>query len=101
MLDLNGKVAIVTGAARGLGEATTRLLVEAGAKVVMCDLLEEQGQSVANELGDSAVFMRMDVTQQSDWDAAIALAEEKFGLVNVLVNNAGVLMPAAISDMTE
>jgi 3alpha(or 20beta)-hydroxysteroid dehydrogenase len=66
---LDGKVAIITGAARGQGEAEARLFVEEGARVVMGDVLDEQGEKVASELGDAAVFLHMDVREEADWQA--------------------------------
>jgi 3alpha(or 20beta)-hydroxysteroid dehydrogenase len=96
---MDGKVAIVTGGARGMGEATVRLMVGEGAKVVIGDLLEAEGQALADELGDAATFLRMDVSQEADWDKAVALAGE-FGPLNVLVNNAAILHLASITDTT-
>ena len=96
---LEGKVAIVTGGARGMGEATVRLFVEHGAKVLFGDVLQEEGQALANEIGDSARFLHMDVSKQEDWDAAVAAAQE-FGPLNVLVNNAAILHLASITDTT-
>ena len=68
---LSGKVALVTGGARGLGEATVRLFVENGAKVVFGDVLEDAGQALAKELGGAAAFLKMDVRQESDWNRAL------------------------------
>lgn len=99
MQRLAGKVAIVTGGARGMGEATVRLFVEHGAQVVIGDILAEQGQALADELGDAAVFCNLDVTVQEDWDAAVAAAQA-LGPLNVLVNNAGILHMASILDTT-
>jgi len=99
MQRLAGKVAIVTGGARGMGEATVRLFVEHGAQVVIGDILAEQGQALADELGDAAVFCKLDVTAQEDWDTAVAVAEA-LGPLNVLVNNAGILHMASILDTT-
>ena len=96
---LTGKVAIVTGGARGMGEATVRLFVEHGAKVVIGDLLEDVGQALADELGENAIFMRMDVSKEADWEQAVALAQE-LGPLNVLVNNAAILHLASIADTT-
>jgi 3alpha(or 20beta)-hydroxysteroid dehydrogenase len=96
---LDGKVAIITGAARGQGEAEARLFVEEGARVVMGDILDEEGQKVASELGDAAVFLHMDVREEADWQAAVTAAE-RFGPLNVLVNNAAVTHFAAIGDTT-
>ncbi|MFT5483501.1 MAG: 3alpha(or 20beta)-hydroxysteroid dehydrogenase [Halieaceae bacterium] len=96
---LTGKVAIVTGGARGMGEATVRLFVEHGASVVIGDVLDEDGQRLADELGDAAVFSHMDVSSEQDWDTVVALAET-LGPLNVLVNNAAILHLASISDTT-
>lgn len=97
---LNDKVAIVTGGARGMGEATVRIMVEEGAKVVIADVLEEPGQALAAELGDATVFLKTDVTSQADWAAAVAAANE-LGPLNVLVNNAAIVMQKTIADTTE
>ncbi len=97
MQRMEGKVAIVTGGARGMGEETVRLFVEHGAKVLIGDVLEEPGEALAEELGENARFLRMDVSQQEDWDAAVAAAQE-FGPLNVLVNNAAIVHMAAITD---
>ncbi|NND68696.1 MAG: glucose 1-dehydrogenase [Halioglobus sp.] len=97
---LNGKVAIVTGGARGMGEATVRIMVEEGAKVVIADVLEEPGQALAAELGNATVFVKTDVTSQADWAAAVAAANE-LGPLNVLVNNAAIVMQKTIADTTE
>jgi 3alpha(or 20beta)-hydroxysteroid dehydrogenase len=99
MSRLDGKVAIVTGGSRGMGEATVRLFVEHGAKVVIGDVLEEAGQALADELGESAVFFRMDVSKEADWTTAVARAQQ-LGPLNVLVNNAAILHLAAITDTT-
>lgn len=99
MQRLQGKVAIVTGGANGMGEATVRLFVEHGAKVVIGDINEERGQALADELGDAAAFLRMDVSAEDDWAAAVARAQE-FGPLNVLVNNAAILHMASILDTT-
>jgi 3alpha(or 20beta)-hydroxysteroid dehydrogenase len=82
-----------------MGEATVRLFVEHGAKVVIGDLLEDVGQALADELGENAVFMRMDVSKEADWEQAVVLAQE-FGPLNVLVNNAAILHLASIADTT-
>ena len=100
MKRLDGKVAIVTGGSRGMGEATVRLLVEDGAKVVIGDVLDEPGQALAEELGDAVVFIHMDVTQKADWQAAVA-ASEDLGSLNVLVNNAAIIFHNTIMDTTE
>src|SRR5262245_4174086 len=87
---LDGKVAIVTGAARGQGEAEARLFVESGAQVVLTDVLRAEGDAVAGELGDAAIGVHHDVTNEAEWDAVIAAAESSFGGVDVLVNNAAI-----------
>lgn len=100
MSRLSGKVAIVTGGARGMGEATVRLLVENGAKVVIGDVLDDLGQALATELGDEAIFVHMDVTKKADWQQAIK-ASESLGPLNVLVNNAAILIHKTIMDTSE
>jgi len=88
---LDGKVAIVTGAARGQGEAEARLFAAEGAKVVVADLLDEEGAVTAKSIGDSARFEHLDVTDEENWQAVVAATEVAFGPVSVLVNNAGIL----------
>ncbi|WP_066435448.1 glucose 1-dehydrogenase [Chryseobacterium sp. CCH4-E10] len=93
MSRLKGKVAIITGAAQGMGESHARAFVAEGAKVVLTDLNEEGGKTIADELGENAVFVKHDVTNVEDWKNVVGEAENKFGHVNVLVNNAGILGP--------
>ena len=88
---LAGKVAIITGAARGQGEAEARRFVAEGACVLLADVLDEQGEAVAADLGERAAYQHLDVTSEDDWISAVAAAEERFGPVTVLVNNAGIL----------
>jgi 3alpha(or 20beta)-hydroxysteroid dehydrogenase len=95
---LTGKVAVITGAARGVGAELTRYFVQSGAKVVIADILDDRGEPLADELGDAAYFQHLDVTSQDDWEAAIPEAESRFGVVNVLVNNAAILHLATIAD---
>ena len=97
---LTGKVAIVTGGARGMGEATVRLFVDNGAKVVIGDVLDEPGKALAKELAANTAFVNMDVRKQVDWQTAIAKAHE-FGPLNVLVNNAAIVHMASIVDTSE
>ncbi len=99
MSRLAGKTAIVTGGANGMGEATVRLFVEHGARVVIGDVADEAGQALADELGEAAVFTHMDVSQEADWDTAVACALE-LGTYNVLVNNGAILHMASIVDTT-
>ena len=89
---LDGKVALISGASRGIGAATAKLMVEAGARVVIGDVLESQGRETAKEIGPDATFARLDVTAEEDWNAAVALAEEKFGGLDILVNNAALFL---------
>lgn len=95
---LEGKVAIITGAARGTGEQTARLFVAEGARVVIADVLEEEGESVAKDLGDDAFFVRLDVTDEASWANTIATTKTQFGGPTVLVNNAGLLHMQAFVD---
>ncbi len=95
---VEGKVAIVTGAARGTGEATARLLAREGARVVVADILEERAQLVAKEIGSAACFERLDVTSEEDWQRVIGATDAREGRIDVLVNNAAVLHMAAIED---
>ena len=85
-----GKVAIVTGAARGQGAAEARLLVAEGAKVVLGDVLDDDGGAVAAGLGDAAIYRHLDVTSEADWTSAVETAMGRFGGLNILVSNAGV-----------
>jgi 3alpha(or 20beta)-hydroxysteroid dehydrogenase len=88
---LDGKVALISGAARGQGEAEARLFAEEGARVVLGDVLDELGEKVATDIGDAARSTHLDVRDEASWAAAVALAEREFGPVSVLVNNAGIL----------
>ncbi len=97
MSRLANKVAIITGAARGMGAVTARRFVEEGARVIIADILDDAGQSLAAELGEAARYVRADVSLAQDWDTLVEAAEE-FGPLNVLVNNAGILHFAAIAD---
>jgi 3alpha(or 20beta)-hydroxysteroid dehydrogenase len=87
---LTGMVAIVTGAARGQGEAEARQFVAEGARVVLGDVLDEATAAVAADLGDAACAIRLDVTREDDWRAAVDLATARFGHLDVLVSNAGI-----------
>ena len=89
---LGGKVALLSGAARGIGAETARLMVEAGAKVVIGDVLDERGRETARTLGDAALYSRLDVTSEEDWRAAVAAALDRFGKLDILVNNAGLFL---------
>ena len=90
---LQGKVAIVTGASQGMGEAHARVFVREGAKVVMTDVNAERGQELAAGLGENAMFVSHDVRRKDDWEKVVDATEQRFGDVTVLVNNAGVIGP--------
>lgn len=91
---VNGKVAIITGAASGLGAADARLLAREGATVVLTDVNAEKGQALAAEIGGAAVFLKHDVASEADWVRVIGEVEARFGRLDVLVNNAGVVVVA-------
>ena len=95
---LEGKVAVVTGAARGIGAEAARLFVREGARVLLGDVLDERGEKSAAELGPAAAYRRLDVRREADWAAAVAAARERFGPVTVLVNNAAILEVATIEE---
>jgi 3alpha(or 20beta)-hydroxysteroid dehydrogenase len=97
---VDGKVALVTGAARGQGEAEARLLARAGARVVVTDVLDEQGIAVAADIGDAARFVHHDVGDEASWATAVDIATSEFGRLDVLVNNAGILKTAALEEQT-
>jgi len=95
---VDGKVAIVTGAASGMGKADAQLLAAEGAKVVLADLNEADGQAAAAAIGDSAIFLRLDVTDEDNWKSVIAATVEAFGKLDILVNNAGMISLGTIVD---
>jgi 3alpha(or 20beta)-hydroxysteroid dehydrogenase len=97
---LDGKVALITGGARGMGKSHVRHFVAEGARVVFGDVLDDKGEYVAAGLGDASCrYVHHDVTTEADWAAAVAVALDAFGRLDVLVNNAGVLKFARIADM--
>lgn len=95
MQRLSGKIVLISGGARGQGAAEARLFVAEGARVVIGDVLEPEGHRLAAELGDAAVFVRQDVTQEADWVRATEAAAG-FGGLHGLVNNAGIYQPATL-----
>ena len=98
---LQGKIALITGGARGLGEAMGRAMAAEGAAVALTDLLEEEGKRVAADLteqGHKAMFLQQDVTDEARWDAVVAEVSDRFGGLNVLVNNAGIAAVGAIDE---
>ena len=97
---LEGKVALISGGARGMGESHARAMVAQGAKVVLGDILDAEGQALAKELGDSAVYVHLDVTSREQWAAAVDTAVKTFGKLNVLVNNAGIANFGPIGEFT-
>ncbi len=99
-MKLDGEVALISGGARGMGETHARALLAEGAKVVIADILDEQGEALAAELGADAVFVHLDVTSEACWSDAIAAAEGAFGAVTVLVNNAGIAHGAPLEQYT-
>jgi 3alpha(or 20beta)-hydroxysteroid dehydrogenase len=98
---LDGKVALVTGAARGTGEQIARLFAAEGARVAVADVSEEAGHAVAKDIGDAACFLRLDVTSEADWRRAVAEVVERFGRLDILVNNAGLLHMASVEETTQ
>jgi 3alpha(or 20beta)-hydroxysteroid dehydrogenase len=87
---LDGKVALITGGARGMGASHARAMIAQGAKVVLADVLDAEGAALAAEVGDAAHYVHLDVTDRDQWAAAVAAAVERYGKLNVLVNNAGI-----------
>ena len=87
---LDGKVAVITGGVSGIGKATARLFIEQGARVVIADIEDDRGKSLAEELGANAIYLHADVSQEPDVKAAIDLASEKFGRLDCMFNNAGI-----------
>lgn len=93
---VQGKVALISGGARGIGAAVAGLLVEEGARVVIGDILVDEGRALAEELGDAARFVELDVTDARMWQSAVATAVDAFGKLDVLVNNAGIANGSAL-----
>ena len=100
---LDGKVAVVTGAARGMGEAEARLFASEGARVVLADVLDDEGTRVAASIGDTAAYAHLDVTDEDGWRTVLDTATRRFGVPDVLVNNAGILRvtPILTADLDE
>src|SRR2546421_6874177 len=104
MARLAGKVALISGGARGQGAAETRLFVREGAAVVFGDVLDDDGKKVEAQIGSAggqATYVHLNVTQELDWRAAVATAVQTYGKLDVLVNNAGILLRAKIEDTSE
>jgi 3alpha(or 20beta)-hydroxysteroid dehydrogenase len=98
---LSGKVAIVTGGARGMGAGEVMRMVEEGARVVIADVLDEEGTALAEQLGEATTFVALDVRSRESWAAAVASTHAAFGPVDVLVNNAGILLQAPLVESSE
>jgi len=101
---LDGKVALISGGARGQGAEEARLMAQEGAKVVFGDILDDQGQQVEAEITESgldATYIHLDVTRSSDWETAVDTAVRKYGGLHILVNNAGILIRKGVEDTTE
>src|ERR1700712_508275 len=100
MAELGGKRALITGGARGMGAATTRLFVESGARVLVADVLDAEGEALAKELGPAVRFVHLDVTSEQSWAAAAQVVQEEWGGLDVLVNNAGILRSGSLESMS-
>ena len=101
---LDGKVAIISGGARGQGEVEAKLFVQEGAKVVFGDILHEEGKQVEaaiRQVGGAATYVHLDVTQEADWQQAVAAAVSTYGKLDILVNNAGILRRDSIEETTK
>ena len=94
------KVALVTGGASGVGRETVKLLLQEGAFVAISDINVEAGQALADECGERALFVRHDVSSEADWSAAIASVQQHFGPLDILINNAGILIAGSIATAT-
>lgn len=95
---LDGKVAVITGGAGGMGKKHAEFFIREGAKVVIADLESSDGKTYADELGDQALFVSLDVTKEEDWKNVMSQTEEKFGPVSILVNNAGIVIQNSIEN---
>jgi NAD(P)-dependent dehydrogenase (short-subunit alcohol dehydrogenase family) len=87
---LDGKVALITGAASGMGASTATIFAREGAKVVVADVLDGEGKQLADRLGGAGLFVHLDVTSETEWEQAIAATLSRFGKLDILVNNAGI-----------
>jgi len=97
---LQGKVALITGGARGMGEAEARLFSEQGAEVIIADVLDSEGQALASAIGPQASYMHLDVADEENWSQVMKNIEERHGGLDVLVNNAGILRASTIEETT-
>lgn len=97
---MDGKVALISGGAKGQGEAEARRFVAEGARVVLGDVLDAEGAAVAASIGEGAMFVHLDVTSEADWQGAVASAVDRFGALNVLINNAGIIRFGMMVDIS-
>jgi 3alpha(or 20beta)-hydroxysteroid dehydrogenase len=97
---MENKVALITGAARGMGAAQARLFAAEGARVIVTDVLDDLGKQLADELGEAAAYTHLDVSSEEDWATTIHLASDAFGPVNVLAHCAGIARFGLIQDLT-
>jgi 3(or 17)beta-hydroxysteroid dehydrogenase len=97
---LDGKVALISGAARGIGAETAKLMIEAGAKVAIGDVLDERGRDTARSLGGDALYHHLDVTSEESWNEMIAATTARFGGIDILVNNAGMFLGKGIEEVS-
>jgi NAD(P)-dependent dehydrogenase (short-subunit alcohol dehydrogenase family) len=100
---LDGKIAFLSGAARGIGAETARVMVEAGARVAIGDVMDERGRETVRALeaaGGQALYVHLDVTRADDWAAAVATVIARFGGLDILVNNAGIFIAKGIEEST-
>jgi 3(or 17)beta-hydroxysteroid dehydrogenase len=103
MTRLDGKVALISGAARGIGAETARLMAKAGAKVAIGDVLDERGRETVRAIessGGEAMYTRLDVTREEDWSAVVTTVTDRFGGLDILVNNAGVFLGTSLEEAT-
>ncbi|WP_125580286.1 SDR family NAD(P)-dependent oxidoreductase [Levilactobacillus cerevisiae] len=98
---LDGKVAIITGAAQGMGAAHAKLFVSEGAQVVITDIKVDEGEALAKSLGDHALFIKHNVASSADWAQVVQTTKEKFGHIDILVNNAGISYAKRLQEITE
>ncbi|MGB2810878.1 MAG: SDR family NAD(P)-dependent oxidoreductase, partial [Mycobacterium sp.] len=97
---LDGKVALISGGARGMGNAEARLFAREGARVVIGDVAAADGAALAADIGDAARFVNLDVTAYDQWESAVAETLTAFGRLDILVNNAGIVIPSPMRDLS-
>ena len=100
MARLDGRVALITGAARGQGAAAARRFAAEGAQVMLADVLDDLGRAVADEIGQAAAYAHLDVTDEDAWAKTVAECVARFGKLDALVNNAGIYRVAPLTELT-